>query len=443
METHSLELARQRCPKRMHNGPCGGVTAAGMCEVDAALACPYLAITAELPWRNPRVAAERPPQRSAGRLEASLRAGAFVLIAEAYTPDSADLAGVVATYSALGSRITAVNIAEHALATPHASTLAAAALLERAGVETIVNLTCRDRNRIALQGEVLGAAALGIHNLFCITGDHPRIGDHPQAQAVYDCDSIELLQLARRMCDRGQLLSDRPLAVPPRLLLGGAASPFSPPYILQAERVAAKIAAGADFIQTQAIFDLDGFGDFVGQLRELGALERAWLIAGVALIGSLEQAVWLQRHVPGARVPHSLLAQLEATPHHRQREAGLRYSAEQIARLQAMPGVSGALLFPLMGDTDALTEVLELGTGARGWGLGTGRRKTKDERRKQHPSPLSRHPVTRSPGHPVTRSPSHPVTRSPGHPVTRSPGHPVTRSRRRYSNEQGANQCQR
>ena len=374
MEKLALELARQRCPKRMHNGPCGGVTAAGMCEVDAALACPYLEITDELPWRNPRVPGGRSPQRSAGRLEASLRAGAFVLIAEAYTPDSADLAGMVATYSALGNRITAVNIAEHALATPHASTLAAAALLERAGVETIVNLTCRDRNRIALQGEVLGAAALGIHNLFCVTGDHPRIGDHPQAQAVYDCDSIELLQLARHMCDRGQLLSERRLAVPPRLLLGGAASPFSPPYTLQAERVAAKIAAGADFIQTQAIFDLESFGDFVGQLGALGALERAWLIAGVALIGSLEQAVWLQRHVPGARVPQSLLALLAATPQHRQREAGLRYSAEQIARLQAMPGVSGALLFPLMGDVDALAEVLELGAG------GTGRRTMDDGR---------------------------------------------------------------
>lgn len=355
-----IDNPRDTCPKHMRNGPCGGVTPAGACEVDAALPCPYLAQLDALPWRRPTVPAGRAPLRSAGRLEATLRAGGFALIAEAYTPDSADLSGLVARYAALAPLITAANIAEHALATPHASALAAAALFARAGVEPIMNLTCRDRNRIALQGELLGMAALGVHNVFCVTGDHPRLGDHPQAAPVYDLDSLELIALARRLCDTGALASGRPLGVAPRLFVGGAASPFSPPYALQAERVAAKVACGAEFIQTQAVFDVEGFAAFVRQLEATGALERAWLIAGVAVVVSLEQARWLRQAVPGARVPDALLALLERAPRPQRRALGLRYAADAVARLRATPGVCGALLFPLLGDVDALGELLGL-----------------------------------------------------------------------------------
>ena len=347
-----------RCPKHMRDGPCGGIAPDGSCEADAALTCPYLAALAALPWRNPCVPAGRPPPRSAGRLEAALRAGSFVVIAEAYTPDSADLSGLVARYAALAPYVTAVNIAEHALASPHAATLAAAALLERAGVETIVNMTCRDRNRIAAQGDLLGAAAVGVKNVFCVTGDHPCRGDDRGARGVYDLDSFGLIRLARQLCDTERLVGGRRLETPPRLFVGAAANPFSPPYEVQAERVAAKVVAGADFIQTQAVFDLPALGAFIDQLHAFKALDRAWLIVGVAIITSLEQARWLQRDVPGARVPDALVDRLATIPAQRQRAYGLDYTLELIQRLRLTPGVSGVLLFPLHGDIDSLAELV-------------------------------------------------------------------------------------
>ena len=347
------------CPKSMTHGPCGGVTPAGACEVDKALPCPYLDVLDTLPWRQPTMPEGRAARVGEGRLERTLRSGRFAIVAEAYTPDSADLNGLIQTYNGFKDKITAVNIAEHALASPHASTLAAAALSEQHGIEAIINLTCRDRNRIGLQGEILGAAALGVKNLFCVTGDHPALGDHPEAKAVFDLDSLELVSLTKRMRDDGVLLSGRRLEHPPRLFIGAAANPFTRPYDLQAERVAAKVAAGADFIQTQGIFDVARFGGFVQQLRDFGALEHAHLIAGVAVVTTLEQALWLQREVPGARVPDELVEQLRRTPERERRDFGLAYAADLVARLRDVKGVSGVLLFPLHGDIFSLREVLE------------------------------------------------------------------------------------
>ena len=351
--------AQTLCPKYMTNGPCGGVTPAGACEVDGALPCPYLDMLDTLPWRQPVMPEREGSGRGAGKLERTLHSGGFAVIAEAYTPDSADLSGLIQTYNGFKDKITAVNIAEHALASPHASTLAAAALFEQKGVEAIINLTCRDRNRIGLQGEILGAAALGVQNLFCVTGDHPALGDHPEAKAVFDLDSLELIALAKRMRDEGVLLSGRRLEHPPRLFIGAAANPFSRPYELQAERVAAKVAAGADFIQTQGIFDVTRFEGFVQQLRDFGALERAYLIAGVAVVTTLEQALWLRREVPGARVPDELIGRLRRTPERERRDFGLAYAAGLVARLRGIQGVSGALLFPLHGDIPSIRDVLE------------------------------------------------------------------------------------
>ncbi len=359
------ERARTRCPKRMVNGPCGGVRPSGGCEVDEALPCPYLEVLDLLPWRQPVIQGdvlEARLESSQGKLERTLRAKRFAVVAEAYTPDSADLSGLVASYRAFKDAFTAVNVAEHALARTHASSLAAAALFEQRGVEAILNLTCRDRNRIGLQGEILGAAALGVKNLFCVTGDHPALGDHPEAKAVFDLDALELIALAKRMRDEGVLLSGRMLEHPPALFIGAAANPFTRPAELQAERVAAKVAAGARFIQTQAIFDLAGFGVFVQQLRDFGVLERAYLIAGVAVVTGLEHALWLQREVPGARVPDDLVARFEATVRGERRAFGLGYAADLVAKLRGLPGVSGALLFPLGGDVASLGELLEHAT---------------------------------------------------------------------------------
>lgn len=280
-----LERARTHCPKQMTHGPCDGVRASGACEVDAELPCPYLNILDTLPWRRPVILEKMHPRssRAQGRLELALHGGKFVVIAEAYTPDSANLSGLVDTYTAFEDKITAVNIAEHALASPHASSLAAAALFERAGIEAILNLTCRHRNSIDLQGEILGAAALGVKNVFCVTGDHPALGDHPEAKAVFDLDALELISLTKKLRDERKFLSGRGLEHPPDLFIGAAANPFTRPAELQAERVAGKVAAGARFIQTQAIFAVPQFKCFVRQLRSFGVFGYAHLIAGVAV----------------------------------------------------------------------------------------------------------------------------------------------------------------
>ena len=370
----SLEHAQVLCPKHMTNGPCGGVTPAGACEVDRALLCPYLDELTSLPWRQPLLSKERAVPNGEGRLERTLRANRFAIIAEAYTPDSADVSGLIQTYSLFKDRFTAVNIAEHALASPHASTLAAAALFVQNGIEAIINLTCRDRNRIGLQGEILGAAALGVKNLFCVTGDHPTLGDHPEAKAVFDLDSLELVSLTKRMRDEGLLLSGRNIERPPHLFIGAAANPFTRPYELQAERVAAKVAAGADFIQTQGIFDVARFEGFTRQLCDFGVFEQAYLIAGVAVVTTLEQALWLRREVPGARVPDELVEQFRKTPERKRRAFGLTYAANLVARLRHVRGVSGVLLFPLHGDVTSVRDVLEridLGDGVTGDALPT------------------------------------------------------------------------
>ena len=355
----NLAAAIQTCPKQMTHGPCGGVSVAGRCEVDAARRCPYLDVLDELPWRAPKVSRDLTQARREGRLEATLRSGRFALVAEVYTPDSADLTRLVEAYLPLKDRVTALNIAEHALATPHASTLAAAALFEREGLETIINLACRDRNRIGLQGEILGAAALGVKNLFCVTGDHPKLGDQPGAKAVFDLDSLELIALAKRLRDEGELLGGRKLSAAPKLFIGGAANPFSPPVGLQAERVAAKVAAGAGFVQTQGVFDLDNFATFVDDLHAWRVLDHAYLVAGIAILTSAAQGRWLQKEVPGARVPDSLIGALDALPPGAQREAGVAYAVQLVENLKRMDGVSGALLFPLHGDIASIGEVLE------------------------------------------------------------------------------------
>ncbi|MEM9679690.1 MAG: methylenetetrahydrofolate reductase C-terminal domain-containing protein [Bacteroidota bacterium] len=363
----ALTQAREICPKCMEHGPCGGVRANGGCEVNEGLHCPYLDVLDDLPWRQPQLSKSQDhrlrPQDEAysqGKLEATLRAGNFAIIAEVYTPDSADLSQLIAQYTPFKDNITAVNIAEHALATPHASTLAAAALFERAGLETIINLTCRDRNRIGLQGEILGAAALGVPNIFCITGDHPALGDDPTATPVFDLDSLGLIALAKQLRDDGTLLTGRKLTTSPDIFIGAAANPFSTPINLQAERVAAKVAAGANFIQTQGIFDVSGFTTFVEQLRDWGALEYAHLIAGVALVTSSKQARWLQTAVPGARVPNELIERLEHLPESDQRTFGLDYAINLIAELKALDGVSGVLLFPLQGDISSIARLIDI-----------------------------------------------------------------------------------
>lgn len=281
------------------------------------------------------------PARPASRLERVLRSGRFAVTAELDAPDSADPEDVYKNALVLAEVCDAINATDGAGANCHMSSIGCCALLTRAGYEPVLQMACRDRNRIALQADLLGAAAMGVQNVLCLTGDDVGNGDQPEAKRVFDLDSIQLLQVARMMRDRGVLLSGRKLLAPPRLFLGAVENPFVAPYELRAHRLAKKIAAGAQFIQTQYCFDLPRMRRFMQLVRDLGLHERVFILAGVGPLRSAKAAHFLRTRVPGVWIPDELVRRMEGTPRPRQAEEGIRICVEIIQQLREIPGING------------------------------------------------------------------------------------------------------
>ena len=232
-----------------------------------------------------------------------LQAGEFVVTAELATIDSADPAAVGGAVATLRGSVDAVNCTDNSAAHTHLSPLAAARLLIDDGVEPILQLACRDRNRLALQADLLGAAALGVRNIVCMTGDDVTAGDHPEAKPIFDIDAVHLLQIARIMRDDGRYLSGRLLSHPPEYLIGAVENPFAPPLDFRPMRLGTKIEAGAEFIQTQICFNLDKLRLFMARCGELGLLEHVWILAGVFVPASAGSVRYLRDQVPGDRRP--------------------------------------------------------------------------------------------------------------------------------------------
>jgi methylenetetrahydrofolate reductase (NADPH) len=361
LEIESLAQAEAICPKHMRHGPCGGVHPDNLCEVDDTLSCPYLALLDKLPWRlEAPLQGLTHSQAGQGKLATRLRSGGFAVVAEVCPPAGADVSTLLRRYQPFCDRVDAVNVADNPLSSPYLSALATAALFAQKGFPTVLNVTCRDRNLIGLQSELLGAAALEVQNVFCVTGDHPVLGDHAYAQPVFELDALELIALARQLRDDGALESGRTIDSRPTYMVGAAASPFSIPSEIQAERAAAKVAAGAEFLQTQAVFNLKLFQAFIQRLTELGALEGTWLIAGMAVVTKLEQALWLQTQVPGSLIPNEFVSLLRQTKPAQRRAAALAYTADLIGQVRQLAGVSGVLIFPLNGDVESMGELLEI-----------------------------------------------------------------------------------
>jgi methylenetetrahydrofolate reductase (NADPH) len=368
----------RECPKLMTNGPCGGVTLDGACEVDRGHLCvwyealkdtrePDVLRRANAPdWTQdftqafapenlsaiPSVAAlpdcAHKPLVSGSRMERLLRAGHFVVTAELNPHDSADAGALVDYARTLAPCVDAAHISDNPLATPHMCGLAVAALVQQVGIEPILHMTCRDRNRLMLQADLLGAHALGVRNILCLTGDHPAVGDHPAAKPVFDLDSNTWLAMARRMRDEGRFMhGERLLDVKPRVFLGGAAGPTAPPTDFRPQRLLKKLAAGADFIVTQLVFDMDLFKRFVQQVEALGLLNKTYLFVGVAALDGPDMAALINRETPGVFVPDALLERLRRTPvQHRKRE-GIAICVEQIQQLREMPGICGVDIIDL------------------------------------------------------------------------------------------------
>jgi methylenetetrahydrofolate reductase (NADPH) len=274
-------------------------------------------------------------------LERVLRAGQFAVSAELNPPDSADPQEVYQAARALAGAVDAINATDASGANVHMSSLGTCALLLRAGYEVVMQMSCRDRNRIALQGDLLGASALGVKNVLCLTGDDVTAGDQPEAKRVFDFDSLHLLRTARIMRDQGIFLSGRKLRVAPRLFLGAAENPFAPPVHWRAQRLAKKAEAGADFVQTQYVFDVKVFREFMARVRDLGAHERIYILAGVGPVKSPKAAEFLRTRVPGVVIPDTVVERLNKTPRERWREEGIDICVEIIQQVREIQGVAG------------------------------------------------------------------------------------------------------
>jgi methylenetetrahydrofolate reductase (NADPH) len=281
------------------------------------------------------------PLRAGTRLERVLRAGLFAVTAELNPPDTADPQAVYDAALVLSAVADAINCTDASGANVHMSSLGMAALLVRAGYEPVYQMSCRDRNRIALQGDVLGAAALGVGNVLCLTGDDVTAGDQPQAKRVFDFDSLHLLRTIRAMRDGGQFLSGRKLSQPPRVFLGAAENPFAPPLDWRPVRLAKKAEAGAEFIQTQFIFDVPVFAGFMARVRDLGLDKRLYILAGVGPLRSPKAAEFMRAHVPGVVIPDAVVARLQKTPKARWAEEGIQICVEIIEQVRGLAGIAG------------------------------------------------------------------------------------------------------
>lgn len=279
--------------------------------------------------------------KSGSRLERVLRSGRFAVTAELNPPDSADPQAVYDRALVLSEVCDAINATDASGANVHMSSVGMCALLTRAGYEPIMQVSCRDRNRIAIQGDLLGAAAMGVRNVLCLTGDGVQAGDQPQAKPVFDLDSISLLRTARILCEEGRFLSGRRLEVPPKFFLGAACNPFAPPYDFRPLRLAKKIAAGADFIQTQFCFDLSRLRQFMEQVRDLGLHELVFILVGVGPLRSAKAAEWMRTHIPGVVIPDEIIRRLKGVPPEHQREEGRKICIEIIQAVREIEGVSG------------------------------------------------------------------------------------------------------
>ncbi|MBX2999477.1 MAG: methylenetetrahydrofolate reductase [Caldilineaceae bacterium] len=279
--------------------------------------------------------------RTKSRLERVLRAGRFAVTAELNAPDSADPEDVYRNALVLAEVCDAINATDGSGANCHMSSMGCCALLTRAGYEAVLQVSCRDRNRIAIQGDLLGAAAMGVQNVLCLTGDDVSAGDQPEAKRVFDFDSIQLLQTARIMRDQGVFLSGRKLTTPPQFFLGAAANPFAPPREFRHLRLAKKIEAGANFIQTQYCFDVPVLTEYMRRARDLGLHEKVFILVGVGPLRSEKAAEFMRSKVPGVHIPDAVVDRLAKTPKARKREEGMQICIEIIQQVRQIEGVHG------------------------------------------------------------------------------------------------------
>ena len=280
-----------------------------------------------------------PGHYSLGRLERVLRRGEFAVTAELNPPDSANAEDVYERAAIFEGWVDGINAVDASGANCHMSSVGICALLTRMGYAPIMQIACRDKNRIAIQGDVLGAAAMGVCNIMCLTGDGVQAGDQPGAKPVFDLDCMSLLETVRIMRDNAKFLSGRKLTSPPKVFLGAAINPFAPPYDFRPYRLAKKIEAGAQFVQSQYCYDVPMFREYMKKVRDLGLTEKCFILVGVGPLASAKTARWMRSNVPGVHIPDEIIKRIEGAQD--QKKEGKQLCIDIINEVKEIEGVSG------------------------------------------------------------------------------------------------------
>lgn len=285
--------------------------------------------------------------KAGSNLEKVLAAGHFAVTAECGPPQGADRKVIERKAGYLKGYVDAVNVTDNQTSIVRMSSLASCVLLSQLGLEPTMQMTTRDRNRIALQSDIFGACALGIKNLLCLTGDHQRFGNHPTAKNVFDVDSIQFLQIVKTMRDEGKTAAGTDIEGRPALFIGAAANPFADPFEFRVIRLAKKVAAGADFIQTQCIFNVQKFAKWMEMVRDRGLHERTHILAGVTPLKSVGMARYMKESVAGMDVPDEIINRMRVAGKDKAREEGINICVETIEQLRQIEGVHGIHLMAI------------------------------------------------------------------------------------------------
>ncbi len=285
--------------------------------------------------------------KSESNLEKVLKAGHFAFTGECGPPKGANVKYLKEKFQYLKGNVDAVNITDNQTAVVRMSSLAASRLLIDEGLEPNFQMVCRDRNRIAIMSDILGAHALGIRNMLCLSGDHQTFGNHPEAKNVHDIDSMQLISLVKMMRGEGKFLNGDDIDVPPKMFIGAACNPFADPYEYRVYRLANKIEAGADFIQTQCIFNMDKFRDFMKKAVDMELDKKCYILAGVTPMKNAGMANFMSKNVPGMDIPDSLIKRLKGVKKKDQSKEGIKFALEQIEEFKEMKGVAGVHLMAI------------------------------------------------------------------------------------------------
>jgi methylenetetrahydrofolate reductase (NADPH) len=279
--------------------------------------------------------------KTPSRLEKVLAAGHLAVTSECGPPRGSNGDAITSKAEMIKDYVDAINVTDNQTSVTRLCSLAACIRLKLMGLEPILQMVTRDRNRIALQSDILGAASFDIHNILCLSGDHQQFGDNPQGQNVFDLDSVQLIQTVRYMRDEGKFLGGDDIDQPPEMFVGAAANPFADPFEIRVRRLAKKVAAGAEFIQTQCIYNLEKFELWMKQARDQGLHEKVYILAGVTPFKSAGMAKYMKNRVPGMDVPDEVVQRMSGTPKEKQPEEGLSICVESIQRLKEVEGIRG------------------------------------------------------------------------------------------------------